>query len=291
MLLFSLLHVLVYVALRGPWIDQRLLVVGGLLLAMYRLAIAPLRLGELLVDQLAIPGLLCLLLVASVVTHPPLMEIRGLLLPLLRKISALLLASTASFLVTLRILLQVCVLDLSLVGCSPLLLRFPLTRVVTLLATVRLLIQQLYLLLLVLGLLLFLQLLLEDLLLLVLELPFALLPVQNRVAHHLGAEEVNGVVAHEVLDGVAAVVDLAELDEERDQVEELLVLHVVVPGDDWNGLLGLQHVGGRRVVEDYCIFWTSADLAHVLGEDTLHVGAVLTEQASCAEAVGVHLVH
>lgn len=88
---------------------------------------------------------------------------------------------------------------------------------------------------------LFLQLLLEDLLLLV--LPVALLPVENSVAHHLGAEEVNGVVAHEVLDGVAAVVDLAELNEERDQVEELLVLDVVVPGDDGNSLLGLQHVG------------------------------------------------
>ena len=219
------------------------------------------------------------------------MKIRGLLLPLLRQVSALLLARPTSLLVTLSILLQVGVLDLSLVGCGPLLLRLPLTRVVTLLATARLLIQQLYLFLLLLGLLLFLQLLLKDLLLLILELPFTLLPVENGVAHHLGAEEVNGVVAHEVLDGVAAVVDLAELDEERDQVEELLVLHVIVPGDDGNCLLGLQHVGRGRVVEDHCIFCTSADLAHVLGEDTLHVSAVLTEETSCAEAVGVHLVH
>lgn len=140
MLLFSLLHVLVHVALRRPWIYQRLLVVGRLL-TMRSLAIASLCLGELLVDQVAIPELRRGRLVLLAIIAPPIMQIRGLLLPLLHKIGALLLAGSASFLITLRIVLQVGVLDLSLVGCSPLLLRLPLTRVVPLLASARLLIQ------------------------------------------------------------------------------------------------------------------------------------------------------
>lgn len=287
MVLLGLLHVLAHVGLRRPRVYQRLLVVRGLL--AFAVA-ACLRLGELLAGQLPVPelGCGCLVLVARVLAR---VQVSGLLLPLLRKLGALLLARSTSFLAARRIVLQIGVLDLSLVGCGPLLLRLPLTRMVPLLAAGLLLVQQLYLFLLLLGFLLLLQLLLEDLLLLVLELPLSFLPVQNGVAHHLGAEEVNSVIAHEVLDGVAAVVDLAELDEERDQVEELLVLHVIVPGDDWDRLLGLEHVGRWRVVEDDCILRISANLAHVFREHTLHVGAVLTEQASRAKAIGVHLVH
>ena len=56
-------------------------------------------------------------------------------------------------------------------------------------------------------------------------------------------------------------------------------------------MLRLQHVGRRRVVEDDRVLGASANLAHVLREDALHVRAVLAEEAGRAEPVGVHLVH
>ena len=223
-LLFRFLHALVPVCLRCPWIYQRLLVVGGLLLTVCAFAVATSCLGLaglVLTWHLAVSELLRgpAVLIASLVASSGLLKIRGLLLPLLGQVSAWLLArGAASLLATWRIL-QVGVLDLSLVGCGPLLLRLPLARVVPLLSTTLFLVQKLYLFLPLLRLLLFLQLLLQDLLLLKLELPFALLPVEYSVTHHLGPEEVDGVVAYEVLDGVSAIVDLAELNEEWDQVE------------------------------------------------------------------------
>lgn len=56
-------------------------------------------------------------------------------------------------------------------------------------------------------------------------------------------------------------------------------------------MLGLQHVGRRRVIENDGIFCGSSDLAHVLREHALHVRAVLAEEASCAESICIHLVH
>ena len=69
-------------------------------------------------------------------------------MPLLQaEVIALLLART-SFLAAGQVTLQVRVLDLSLMGCSPLLLRFPLPSMISFLASVLLLVQQLDLLLL-----------------------------------------------------------------------------------------------------------------------------------------------
>ena len=175
-------------------------------------------------------------------------------------------------------------------GCSPLLLRFPLPGMLSFLASILLLVQQLDLLLLF-CLLLLLKLLLEHLLLLVLELPLSILPVQDGIADHFSTKEVHGVVADKVLDGFPAIVDLTKLDKEWDQVDKLLIFYIIVPGYDWDGLLRLQHVSRRRVVKNDGILGTSADFTHVFCEDALHVGAVLTEEAGCAEAIGIHLVH
>lgn len=289
--LIRLLRVLADVALRSPRIDERLLVVGRLLLGVRGLAVAAAMCFRLAGNVLELPisVVLSVILVTEVVAGP--LKVGGFLLPLLDQVRALLLPRTASLLAARRVVLHVGALDLSLVGCGPLLLRLPLSRMVPLLAAALLLVEQLYLFLLLICLLLFLQLLLEHLLLLVLKLPLPFLPVEDGVAHHFGPEEVHRVVAHEVLDCLPAVLDLAELNEERDQVEQLLVLRVVVPRHDGNGLLGLKHVRRRRVVEDDCVLGGPANLAHVFGEDSLHVGAVLTKQAGGAVPVGVHLVH
>ena len=62
-----------------------------------------------------------------------------------------------------------------------------------------------------------------------LKLPFSLLTLDDRVAHHLRSQKVDVVVANKVLDGFTAVVNLTQLNEERNQVEQLLVFHIVVP--------------------------------------------------------------
>ena len=286
--------VLAHATLRRPGIDQRLLLVICLLLVLgvQRFAIASSRhFAKVLIRQLS--GLIIrlpVILIASLVAIPVIMHIGRLFVPLrMARIAALLLAGT-SFLATGHIALQVCVLDLSLVGCGPLLLRISFPRMISILSSILLLVKKLDLLLL-LGFLLLLKLLLKYLLLLVLELPISLLPIQDRIAHHLCSQEIDLVVADEVLDGFSAIVDLAELDEQRDQVEKLLIFNIIVPRNNWNGLLRLQHVSRRRVIEDDSILRTSSDLAHVFREHALHVCAVLTEEAGCAESIGIHLVH
>lgn len=69
------------------------------------------------------------------------------------------------------------------------------------------------------------------------------------------------------------------------------VLLVVVPTQNRKRLLWLQHVSRRRVVQDHGVLGVAANLAHVFGEDAVHVGAVLPEQAHGAESAGVHFIH
>jgi hypothetical protein len=140
----------------------------------------------------------------------------------------MLVRGTASLLVVCTILLRVCILDLCLMGSCSLLLGLSFPRVISILAVGLLLVQELDLLLLF-GFLLLLQFLLHRLLLLVLKLPFSLLTLDDRVAHHLRSQKVDVVVANKVLDGFTAVVNLTQLNEERNQVEQLLVFHIVVP--------------------------------------------------------------
>ena len=60
-------------------------------------------------------------------------------------------------------------------------------------------------------------------------MPVSLLAIQDRIADQLCSDEVDLVIAHEVLDSISAIVDLAELDEERDQVEKLLIFRIIIP--------------------------------------------------------------
>ena len=71
----------------------------------------------------------------------------------------------------------------------------------------------------------------------------------------------------------------------------MTVLRVIIPGDNRHGLLGLQHVGRRRVIEDHAVLWVAAQPRHVLGEHAIYVGAVLAEQSHRAKSARVHLVH
>ena len=82
----------------------------------------------------------------------------------------------------------------------------------------------------------------------------SVLSVNEDVADLFGELEIDHVVLNESLDGVSAVVDLGQLNEQRDQVVQLPVLRVIVPRDDRHGLFGHQHVGRRGVVEDHAVF-------------------------------------
>ena len=121
-----------------------------------------------------------------------------------------------------------------------------LSLLVNRLVVLRLLLGPLLVLILLL-LLLFGHLLLHHLLLLLLHLLFSLpisfLLVQKRVVDLLGQVEVHGVVLYESRDSLSAVVNLTQLDEHRNEVEQLPVVGVIVPGNDGHCALWLQHVG------------------------------------------------
>mmetsp|Transcript_44799 Transcript_44799/g.59494 ORF Transcript_44799/g.59494 Transcript_44799/m.59494 type:complete len:325 (-) Transcript_44799:719-1693(-) len=116
-------------------------------------------------------------------------------------------------------------------------------------------------------------------------------PLANLRDDAQGCADREGVVADEAGDGLPAVVDLGHLNQHGNVVEEASILRVVIPRNDGQTALRLQHVGGGRVVDDDRIFHVPADLGHVLHEDAVDEGAVLAEEPRCAVALGVHLVH
>ena len=120
---------------------------------------------------------------------------------------------------------------------------------------------------------------------------FAFLTLKQNVTDLFCKVKVDGIVFNESLDRISAVVYLRELDEERNQVEQLTVLWIIIPRDNGHGLLWLEHVGRRRVVKNHAVFGSPAQLGHVLGEHTVDIGAVLSEQPHGTVSVCIHLVH
>ena len=139
------------------------------------------------------------------------------------------------------------------------------------------------------GLLLHFELLLQLVLSLPLFIPFLLF--QQRVANLFGQIEVDCVVFDKSGKRFPAVVNLAQLNEEGDEVVQLSVLGVVIPRDDGHGALRLQHVSRGRIVEDNRILHVSPNLAHVLRKHPVDVGAVLSEESHCAIPIWVHQIH
>ena len=81
------------------------------------------------------------------------------------------------------------------------------------------------------------------------------------------------------------------MDQQWNKVEQLSVLGVIVPTDDGYCALRLQHVRTRTVVQDDGILHVPTQFAHILREDSVDVGTVLSEEPHSAEPLGVHLVH
>ena len=131
----------------------------------------------------------------------------------------------------------------------------------------------------------------HSLLLLELSLLLSFLLIEQSLADLLGVTNVNLVISNESGDGVSAVIDLAHHRQEGNQINQLTVLGVIVPGNNWHSLFWLQHVRRRGVIEDNSVLAAPANFGHVLGEDSIEVGAVLPVEPHGAQPVGVHLIH
>jgi hypothetical protein len=143
--------------------------------------------------------------------------------------------------------------------------------------------------LLLLGLLLHFELLLQLKLPLSFFVPF--LFFKQSVANLFGQVEIDSVVFDKASQSLSAIVDLAKLDEQRDQVIQLAVLGVIIPWNDGHGALRLQHVGRGRIVQDDGVLHVSSNLTHILGKDSVDICAVLSEQTHGAIPIGIHQVH
>ena len=68
-------------------------------------------------------------------------------------------------------------------------------------------------------------------------------------------------------------------------------MRVIVPRDDGQATLRLQHVSSRRVVDNDCIFHVPTHLSHILYENSIDKCAMLTEESDGRVALWVHHIH
>ena len=115
--------------------------------------------------------------------------------------------------------------------------------------------------------------------------------VTHLLAYVHGQRHVDRIIVDKVSDALSDIVDLRKLDEHRDVFIESLVVWVVVPRDYWQATLRLQHVGGRRVVNDHGIFHVAPELGHVLHKHSVYERAVLSEEPFRRVSFRIHLIH
>jgi hypothetical protein len=78
--------------------------------------------------------------------------------------------------------------------------------------------------------------------------------------------------------------------ENRDQIEQLVVVGVREPTADRHRVLGVENVRSRRIVDNYCVFEVAPNLGQVLYIVALVVVATLAEQPVVDNLVDVQLV-
>ena len=122
-------------------------------------------------------------------------------------------------------------------------------------------------------------------------LSLSVLTVADQRDHPHSLAERERVIPNETGDSLTHVIDLRHLHQHRNKVEEGAVVRVIVPRDDREATFRLKHVGSWRIVNDNCVFHVATELSHVLYEDAVDEGAVLTEEASRGVALRVHHVH
>ena len=119
----------------------------------------------------------------------------------------------------------------------------------------------------------------------------SVLLLDQRCTNLFGPDKVYCIVFNDSRDSFPAVVDLWQLDEQRNKVEQLSIFRVVVPRDNRYSAFWLKHVRTRRVVKDYRILHVPSNFAHVFGEHAINISAVLSEETHRAIPIQVHLIH
>jgi hypothetical protein len=78
--------------------------------------------------------------------------------------------------------------------------------------------------------------------------------------------------------------------ENRDEVEELVVVGIREPTADWHGMLGVENVGCRRVVDNDCLLEVATNLRKVLHIVSLVIVTTLAEQSMVDDLVDIQLI-
>lgn len=84
------------------------------------------------------------------------------------------------------------------------------------------------------------------------------------------------ISTHKLWDNVPDIINVLQGFEQRDQFEQTSVIRVVIPGEDWNGILRMEEIRVGRVVNDDNVFHRPAEQGQVLDVRTHIIKAMLT---------------
>ena len=125
------------------------------------------------------------------------------------------------------------------------------------------------------------SLLLHFLLLLHLDLSFSLLVslllLKKCITYLFGQVKINGIILNKPRKRLPAIIYLTQLYKKGNEIKQLSILGIIIPGNNRHRALWLKHVRRGRVVKNYGIFHVPANFRHVLRENSVDVGAMLSE--------------
>ena len=99
------------------------------------------------------------------------------------------------------------------------------------------------------------------------------------------------VISDETCDSFSHVTDFTQLDEHWNIFVKRSVVRIIVPRDDWQATFRLQCIRRWRVVNDDSILHWSAQLGHILHENTIDESAVLAKQTTRCPPMRIHHIH
>ena len=100
--------------------------------------------------------------------------------------------------------------------------------------------------------------------------PFNSLLVFNQLAaDRVGKIKFNLVVFHKFCNCISAIINPREIFEKRNQIKELSIFWIIIPTNDGDSLLRLEHVSRWRVIQDHGIFRSSSYFGHIFGKYTV----------------------
>ena len=89
----------------------------------------------------------------------------------------------------------------------------------------------------------------------------------------------------------ADIVDLSQRLQERDHLKKTAIVRVVIPGQNWHGVLRVEIVRVRRVVQDDSVRQVAAQKRHIFDVAALIRKAVVTEQPERDQPVRIDRIH